>query len=70
MNKIKILWFLVVPIAWLLSLKLIEWITYYPVSCSTSDSPVGICMWFAMTGIFGVLGLVVGSIILAFYMQE
>lgn len=70
-NKLKVLWFLSVPLAWFLSFKLVEWVQFYPLNCDMGpDSADGLCMFLIMTGFFGTLLLMIGGVALAIYMQD
>ena len=71
MEKLKVLWFGLVPLGWFLALKLVIWVQFYPIVCDASkESPIGLCMFLAMTGILGTILLFGASIGLAIYLQE
>ncbi len=69
MNKLKLLWFLLVPIGWWLAFELVKWVQFYPVNCSGEEN-FGICSFLIMTGFFGSIALIASSIFLAIRLQD
>ncbi len=69
MKKLKLLWFLLVPLGWFLAFQLTKWVQFYP-SNSPVGEPTGLDLFLAATGIFGTLILILGSVGLAIYLQE
>jgi len=67
MNKIKVLWFGLVPLGWWLSLQLIIWITNYPINW---NNPSGLGVFLTFTGVIGTLMLIFGALGIAIYLQE
>lgn len=66
MKKLKLLWFLLVPIAWLLSFKLVVWVQYYPLK----NEDVGLGVFLFSTAFLGTISLIIGSIGLAINLQD
>ena len=66
-NKLKVLWFGVVPIGWFLAFKLVEWVQFYPFDCKEAS---GLCFFLIVTGFFGSCLLILGSVGLAFHLQD
>ena len=66
MKKLKLLWFLLVPIAWLLSFKLVVWVQYYPLK----NEAVGLGVFLFSTAFLGTISLIIGSIGLAINLQD
>lgn len=69
-NKLKVLWFGLIPLGWFLSFILVKWIQFYPVSCPSDGTNIGICLFLGMSGIFGTLFFMFGSLSLAIYLQD
>ena len=70
-NKLKVLWFGLIPLGWFLAFKLILWVTYYPITCNADDSsPVSLCIFLTFTGFLGTFFLVGSSIALAIQLQD
>lgn len=61
-KKLKLLWFLLVPLGWFVSFQLLKWIDTYPIDWST---PSAIGLFLAMTGLFGTTFLIGGAIFIA-----
>jgi len=70
MNKLKVLWFGLVPVGWFLALRLIIWINNYPIDWSSNGGDTGLAMFLVMTGVFGTIALIFGAIGLAVYLQD
>ncbi len=69
-NKLKVLWFAVIPLGWWLSFILVKWVQFYPIDCLTNDSPIGLCLFLVMSGLIGTVAIFTSSIALAIYMQD
>lgn len=67
MNKLKILWFILVPIGWFLAFRLIIWIQNYPINWI---EPSAIDIFLVCTGIFGTIALIFGAISIAIHLQD
>ena len=66
-NKIKVLWFGLVPLAWCLALKFIIWITNYPIDWSKIS---GLGIFLSMSGILGAILIIGSGVLLAVYLQD
>jgi hypothetical protein len=67
MDKLKVLWFGLVPIGWWLAFEVIKWGHYYPIDCK---EPNGICIFIFFTQFFGSIAFIGASIGLAIYLQD
>lgn len=65
MKKLKILWFGLVPLAWIACHWL--WVT---AGRHLTREPSADAMWWVLTSIFGSLFLLMGSVTLAIYLQD
>ena len=72
MNKLKILWFGLIPLGWFLSFRLVEWVQFYPITCNPDvpNSPDGLCIFLMMSGVFGTVLIMISFIALAFHLQD
>lgn len=68
-NKLKLLWFGLVPLGWFLALKMNIWIANYP-GVWEETSASGLKLFFAMTGVFGSVALIIGAFALAVHLQD
>lgn len=69
MNKLKVLWFGLIPVGWFVALRLIIWINHYPINWSGQED-IGLQMFLVMTGFFGSIVLIFGAVGLAIYLQD
>ena len=69
-NKLKVLWFLVVPLSWFCAFELVKWVSYYPTPCIEGSNDLGLCIFLAMTGLFGSMLGLIGGVALAIHMQD
>ncbi|MES2408773.1 MAG: hypothetical protein V4509_00550 [Patescibacteria group bacterium] len=71
-NKLKILWFGLVPLSWCLAFLLVKWAQFYPINCDLSlpDSPGGLCIFIGLTGVCGTIILLFAGFGFAIYLQD
>jgi len=70
MNKLKVFWFpVLIFIGWFISLKIIQWISAYPVVCDGSTNN-GVCVFLFFTGLLGIPMMVIGCFAIALYLQD
>lgn len=65
MEKLKILWFGLVPLGWFISFELVKWAIFYPVDYIQYP---GIGAFMILTCLIGIPVMYIGSVLLSVYL--